>query len=185
MLLSHQSDGYGLLQILKCGKILPASKTKQKSQNPYDFDLPYVFFNTLPNEQKIIKNLPSNSIVFDSSLLSTRNFYTNVSHRAGDLSSSKKYKKCYRRTNKELIKLYEQSIDVAHSLNKDFNHTQFPVWTVFQEVFIKGQANLKYATHIIITCTDINKKFIKKVTKIIRAQYPHIEIICDNFNSCI
>jgi hypothetical protein len=47
MLLYHTSDLKSLNTILSDGKLKPASKTKNKSQNPYEFNSPYIFFKTI------------------------------------------------------------------------------------------------------------------------------------------
>lgn len=87
------TDLKGLKQILLDGKIKPSSKTKIRNQNPYDYFIPYIFFNTIPKTQ--IQNFTKPcgvGIIFNQNILLKRVFYTNKNHSAGNTKSSKKYK---------------------------------------------------------------------------------------------
>lgn len=65
--------------ILKSKALLPASKTHNKNQNPYNKDLPYIFFNACPD--KHIKHLIASPIlIFPIDILYNKTFYTNTTH---------------------------------------------------------------------------------------------------------
>ena len=168
MLLYHQTDLKSFKQILLDGKIKPSSKTKLRNQNPYDFFIPYIFFNTIPKTKVTSFNKVGGvGIVFNQHILHDRVFYTNENHSAGNTKTSNRYKIP---DNKELTKilysLYLHSLRIVRKLKMD-------TWilSAFQEVFTKKEPMLYEAVYVIIS-----PKETKTIPKI-KTMYPNIQII--------
>jgi hypothetical protein len=172
MFLFHNTDMNGLLGILKDGKLLPASIVKHNNQNPYEFFSPYVYFNAIPNNKNNFSQMYPIGIVFDSSILLNKIFYTNITHSAGDVSTSKKYKfNDINNINIVLRTLYTRSYKIYKNISKK-NKLTYGVISTFQEIFSKIKPNIKDAKYIII-----NSKDYKKIKDIVKNKYPNIIII--------
>ena len=169
MLLYHLTDLKYMNQILKDGKLKPASKTKNKSQNPYDFNSPYVYFNTFPRTQVNEFAYPTNSIglIFRSDILLGKVFYINKHHTAGNTKSSEKY--CVdtkEELRKPLYKIYKHSLKIVQQIKQDTR-----ILSVFQEVFTKVEPDLNNLEYIIL-----NSSYVKIIDKI-KKNYPHVKIV--------
>jgi hypothetical protein len=156
--------------ILSDGKLKPASKTKNKSQNLYQFDSPYIFFNTIPKTKlKFFIDIGVDTVgfVFDQKILLNRQFYTNKNHSAGNTKTSKKHRIS---SNKELTqKLYAL---YAHS-HRLVTKIKMQLWilSVFQEVFTRVEPFLNEAKYIILPKND------KRLINRINCQYPNITVL--------
>jgi hypothetical protein len=152
----HQTNEEFMNDILDSKKLLPASKTKNKSQNPYDVDLPYIFMNCCKKSDfKYYYNI-NFTFIFDTDILHDRTWYTNVNHSAGNLDTSICYNKntSVRKINTILTKLYKKSKAESRKF-----------FVILQEIFFRKSVSLDDAKYIIIpentTAVLIDK--IKKV----------------------
>ena len=153
--LIHQTEMNNMNDIIEQKKLLPASKTKNKSQNPYDVHLPFIFMNCCKYKDfKYFYNI-NFTFIFDCDILHNRTFYTNETHSAGNIDTSVYYKKgiSIKNINDILTKLYEKS---------KTKHKR--VFYAFQEIFFKKLLSLEDAKYLIIPKnTDIN--LIDKIKK--------------------
>ena len=172
MFLFHNTDLQGLLGMLKDGKLLPASIVKHNNQNPYGFFSPYVYFNAIPNNTNNFSQMYPIGIIFDTSILINKIFYTNINQSAGNIKTSKKYK-CnnIKDINDDLRPLYARSYKIYKDISKTGNF-KYGVISVYQEIFSKIKPNMKDAKYIIIRPQEY-----KKIKKIIKDKYPDIKII--------
>ena len=187
MLLYHQTNFKGLLGMLKDGKMKPSSMTNNTGQSPYG-NLPYIFFNTIPN--KYIEELPCIVIIFDSSVLLNKTFYTYKSHAGGNVKYANKYKlDDEKEINKALLKLYKSSYN---RLKKDAEKEKyyFPMWqmALYQEIFTRMQPKIKDVKYIILPDKKAEKTFFnntktssEKTTILINEKYPDIQILYQHF----
>jgi hypothetical protein len=150
MLLYHHTTYANFLDILKEGKIRPASKTGKKEENPNDIDSPYNFFNVLPNRRiKEFCGRPGVGVAFDVSVLKDAVFYTNRNHSAGNTRSSRRYKG----NIDVLYNLYRQSKQVLDKVNSERGKKdQLPFWvlSVYQEVFTRKAISIKDIKYITV-----------------------------------
>ena len=170
MLLYHMSEVAYLNDILADGKLRPASKTKNKSQNPYDLHLSYVFFNAIPRTKlSEFVGIGDNTVgfVFDQSTLLNRQFYTNHNHSAGNTESSKKYKID---NSKELTKVLYALYKRSHKIVKEIK-MKFWILSAFQEVFTRVEPSLNEAKYIVLP--KKNKKLIATINR----TYPRITVL--------
>lgn len=170
MLLYHTSSLEYLNSILSDGKLKPASKTKNKSQNPYEFDSPYVFFNAIPKTKlhfftDIGKDTAS--FVFDQKILLNKQFYTNHKHSAGNTKTSKKHRILSNKAlTKVLYALYLHSYRIITKIKM-----QLWILSGFQEVFTRVEPSLNDAKYIILPKND--KCIISRINYL----YPKIIVL--------
>ena len=143
----------------------------------------YIFFNTLPYNKKIIIIYPYTALVFDSYILRSKIFYTNSYHSKGNISTAKKYPKEFSETKRILFDFYTQSLkDSDYPENGDANNI-FPYWTIFQDIFYKMNAKLKYCKYIILSnyLKTVNKNDTwqyadkKELLTILKNKYQHVK----------
>lgn len=158
MFLLHQTDKQLINKIITDGYLRPASVTKQRNQNPYNVNLPYIFFSCC--KKKDFNKLFPYTFVFESNILDAHTFYTNTSHVAGKTASTVTISKNDSSRNKHLDKLLKNS-----RVNKYF--------MIFQEIFIKYKVPINKAKYLILP-KNIEKKSLESITKILPS---HIKVI--------
>lgn len=164
MLLTHRTTPENLEKILNDGYIRPATETNIKEQNPYDFNLKYVFFTVADIDAT---NLPLQGcqLIFEPVILTNHRWYTNTNHLAGISAKTKSYPPKYRNTNSVLSKLYKQSKDIGDEIKRPSSY-----WA-FQEVFFIGKVSLRNLKYLAVD------NLPDKLAKIIKEKYPHIIIL--------
>jgi hypothetical protein len=164
MLLTHRTTPENLEKILNDGFIRPATETGIKEQNPYEFNLKYVFFTAADmNATKL--TLQGCQLIFEHSILTNHRWYTNTSHLAGISKNTKSYPPKYRYTNSVLSKLYKQSKDIGDEIKRPTSY-----WA-FQEVFFIGRVSLRNLKYLVMD------NLPDKLAKIIKEKYPHVIIL--------
>lgn len=173
MLIFHQTEKAHIIDLLNSGYILPASKTKKKSQNPYDVHLNKIFFSTMPHKKSLLKILYSYTFVFDSSILYNKIWYMNTNHSAGNIKNSTKYDKYENNINRHLQKLWKKSYEIYKSIG--YEGISDSAFAVFQEIFFSGKLSLKFCKYLIVENNDSD--IDNEIINIVKTKYPHIKLI--------
>jgi len=167
MLIAHQTSQNAIKSIINDGYIYPSKKTNNLNQGSGIYtNSPYVFANAIPNDMNVIKRMLDTTILFDSSILIGKTFYTNINHSGGNTKSSMRHKyNSKKKIDHVLLKLYKQSIE-REKIMKDMQ--PFPYFTVSQELFFKKSLPILKAKYIV---------FDDKIINLINNKYPDIQII--------
>jgi hypothetical protein len=181
MYISHHTTKTHLQCIVDAGTIKPSSVCKRVQMNPSNTYLPYTFYNVMPMHTLKHKfNVTDYCIIFKSSVLENIVFYTNRYHSKGDTKSSVKYPKKYYETHNidnVLYEMYKLSVMDVQTRKNAYNPVKdYPYYTVYQELFIKGSLSLNDASYITLPLSMKNSV----LTKQINSKYPNITIIFKN-----
>jgi hypothetical protein len=170
--LLHQTDINYIDDILETKNIYPSSKTKNKKQNPYKINLPYIFMSCCHKNDFNI--LFPYTFIFEIDILLDRCFYICDRHTAGNIKSDN----CSYFTknspiediNNSLQYLYKESKKIVNSFQINLKG----VFVVFQEIFFKKKVNLNlnHAKYIILP-KNVNINLLNKI----KTNYPKLKII--------
>jgi hypothetical protein len=183
MLLGHITRVDSIQKIITDGYIKPSSKTGRLNQGVGIYEQsPYVFTFALPNKREIVLSMKEPTIIFDSSYLIDKPFYTNKNHSGGNEETSKKYTYSSKeKIDNVLEKLYNRSKKISDTIARQLHREkgyslEFPYFVVFQEVFLLGSMPMDKATSIII---PEGYSISKSMKELIKKKYPNLKISVD------
>jgi hypothetical protein len=169
MLIAHYTTS--IKSIIDDGYIYSSKKTNNLGQGfGIYINSPYIFANAVPDDMNVIKRMLDTTILFDSSILVGKTFYTNSHHSGGNTKSSVRHKyNSKKQIDHVLLNLYKKSME-KEKVMKDTSW--FPVFTIFQELFIKKSLAISKAKYIVI-----DEKYKNEIKNFINNKYPDIQIV--------